>query len=177
MGVKGACPLGLPPPLGERGGHPRNFHASLKKLEGISTEPFYLIPFPHGIITRKCIYDEPIIFRNYGAPMKNVSNNLRDDLRVEPGRHIDLLKDYDPGYTGNFVKNEETGEALEQGIRFLAEQQDKLYAQNTYALLIILQALDAAGKDSTIKHVMSGVNPAGGRGHRFQRTQRRRTRP
>ena len=67
----------------------------------------------------------PIIFRNYGALMKNASTNIRDDLRIEPGRHIDLLKDYDPGYTGNFVKKEETGEALEQGIHFLAEQQDK----------------------------------------------------
>ena len=38
MGVKGACPLGLPPPLGERGGHPRNFHASYKKVEGVSHE-------------------------------------------------------------------------------------------------------------------------------------------
>ena len=93
--------------------------------------------------------------------MKNEIKILLDELRVEPGRHIDLLRDYDPGYTGNFMKKEETGEALEQGIRLLAEQQDKLYAQNTYALLIILQALDAAGKDSTIKHVMSGVNPQG----------------
>ena len=44
MGVKGACPLMLPPPLRERGGHPRNFHASEKKLEGISTEPFFRHP-------------------------------------------------------------------------------------------------------------------------------------
>jgi PPK2 family polyphosphate:nucleotide phosphotransferase len=93
--------------------------------------------------------------------MKNEMNNLLDELRVGPGRHIDLLKDYDPGYTGNFLKKEDTEEALAQGIQVLAEQQDKLYAQNTYALLIILQALDAAGKDSTIKHVMSGVNPQG----------------
>ena len=93
--------------------------------------------------------------------MKNEIKILLDELRVEPGRHIDLLRDYDPGYTGNFIKKGETGDALEQGIRLLAEQQDKLYAQNTYALLIILQALDAAGKDSTIKHVMSGVNPQG----------------
>ena len=91
--------------------------------------------------------------------MKNEIKILLDELRVEPGRQIDLLRDYDPGYTGNFMKKEETGDALEQGIRLLAEQQDRLYAQNTYALLIILQALDAAGKDSTIKHVMSGVNP------------------
>jgi PPK2 family polyphosphate:nucleotide phosphotransferase len=93
--------------------------------------------------------------------MKNEMNKLLNELRVEPGRQIDLHKDYDPVYTGNFVKKEDTEDALTQGIQVLAEQQDKLYAQNTYALLIILQALDAAGKDSTIKHVMSGVNPQG----------------
>ena len=57
MGVKGACPLGLPPPLGERGGHPRNFHASLKKLEGISTEPEYfnfLTEIHHILLSIKC---------------------------------------------------------------------------------------------------------------------------
>ena len=95
--------------------------------------------------------------------MKNASYTISDDLRIEPGRRIDLQKDYDPGYNGNYTKKEETGEALAAGIRLLAELQDKLYAQNTYALLIVLQALDAAGKDSTIKHVMSGVNPQGSR--------------
>jgi PPK2 family polyphosphate:nucleotide phosphotransferase len=93
--------------------------------------------------------------------MNNEMHKMLDKLRVEPGRKIDLFRDFDPSYTGNFLKKEETDEALAQGIRLLAEQQDKLYAQNTYALLIILQALDAAGKDSTIKHVMSGVNPQG----------------
>ena len=93
--------------------------------------------------------------------MNNKVQKLIDKLRVEPGRKIDLLRDYDPGYTGSFLKKDETEETLAEGIRLLAEQQDKLYAQNTYALLIILQALDAAGKDSTIKHVMSGVNPQG----------------
>jgi PPK2 family polyphosphate:nucleotide phosphotransferase len=93
--------------------------------------------------------------------MKKEMNKIPDELRVEPGRHIDLLKDYDPGYTGNFSKKEDTEEFLAQGLTKLGEQQDKLYAQNTYTLLIILQALDAAGKDSTIKHVMSGVNPQG----------------
>ena len=45
MGVKGACPLGLPPPLGERGGHPRNFHRQLKTLKGITIEPFFSFSF------------------------------------------------------------------------------------------------------------------------------------
>ena len=60
-----------------------------------------------------------------------------------------------------FRKKMKLKRPLSQGIQLLAEHQDKLYAQNTYALLIVLQALDAAGKDSTIKHVMSGVNPQG----------------
>jgi PPK2 family polyphosphate:nucleotide phosphotransferase len=82
-------------------------------------------------------------------------------LQVTPGKKIDLRHDYDPGYTGNFMSREDAEETTAAGIRLLAQQQDKLYAQNTYAVLIILQALDAAGKDSTIKHVMSGVNPVG----------------
>jgi PPK2 family polyphosphate:nucleotide phosphotransferase len=93
--------------------------------------------------------------------MTKKMHKLADELRVVPGRKIDLIRDYDPGYTGSFFKKMETEDALARGIKLLAEQQDKLYAQNTYALLIILQALDAAGKDSTIKHVMSGVNPQG----------------
>jgi len=86
---------------------------------------------------------------------------LVDRLRVPPGRQIDLRKEYNPGYIGRFVSKQDAQAELDAGIRKLAEQQDKLYAQNTYALLINLQAMDAAGKDSTIKHVMSGVNPQG----------------
>ena len=84
-----------------------------------------------------------------------------DDLRVPPGRQIDLRKEYDPGYVSNFVSKQDAQEKLVQSIQYLSEQQDKLYAQNTLALLINFQAMDAAGKDSTIKHVMSGVNPQG----------------
>ena len=86
---------------------------------------------------------------------------LVHELKVPPGLQIDLRKAYDPGYTGYFLSKQDAQEQLETGIQKLAEQQDKLYAQNTYALLINLQAMDAAGKDSTIKHVMSGVNPQG----------------
>ncbi len=82
-------------------------------------------------------------------------------LKVPPGRQIDLRKEYNPGSTDHFLSKEDAQEQLLTGIQKLAEQQDKLYAQNTYALLINLQAMDAAGKDSTIKHVMSGVNPQG----------------
>jgi len=87
--------------------------------------------------------------------------SLPDQLRVAPGISLDLPKDFDPGYTGGFVKKDGTDAAIAEGIRRLSEQQDKLYAQDNYALLVILQAMDAAGKDSTIKHVMSGVNPQG----------------
>ncbi len=86
---------------------------------------------------------------------------LLDVLRVPPGKKIDLKKDYDPGFTGKWMNKEEAEETLAEGIQMLAEMQDKLWAQDQYALLMILQALDAAGKDGTIKHVMSGVNPQG----------------
>lgn len=81
--------------------------------------------------------------------------------RVPPGKKIDLRKDYKPGFTAPGWSKEEATHKLAEGIRMLAEQQNMLYAQNTYGLLIVLQALDAAGKDGTIKHVMSGVNPQG----------------
>ncbi|PYS29413.1 MAG: hypothetical protein DMF75_17330, partial [Acidobacteria bacterium] len=83
-----------------------------------------------------------------------------DALIVPPGKKI-RLKDFDPGHTGKYQSKDEACEKLEADICRLAEYQDVLYAQNTYALLIIFQAMDAAGKDGTIKHVMSGVNPQG----------------
>ncbi len=86
---------------------------------------------------------------------------LLGSLRVPPGKKIDLRHDYDPGYVDSFMAKEDAEELTATSIQLLAHQQDKLYAQNTYGLLIIIQALDAAGKDSTIKHVMSGVNPQG----------------
>ncbi|MDD4137155.1 MAG: polyphosphate kinase 2 family protein [Methanoregula sp.] len=87
--------------------------------------------------------------------------HLLDSLRVPSGKKIDLRNDYDPGFVGDFMSKDEAENALAAGILHLAQLQDKLYAQNTYSLLVILQAMDAAGKDSTIKHVMSGVNPQG----------------
>jgi PPK2 family polyphosphate:nucleotide phosphotransferase len=69
-------------------------------------------------------------------------------------------KDHDPRWTAH-VERDEARELLASGIEHLAAEQDKLYAQNTYAVLLIFQAMDAAGKDGTIKHVMSGINPQG----------------
>jgi PPK2 family polyphosphate:nucleotide phosphotransferase len=72
------------------------------------------------------------------------------------------LKNYDPGDTcGLKLRKREASELLRQGTEWLAEEQDMLYAQDRWSVLLIFQAMDAAGKDSTIKHVMSGVNPQG----------------
>jgi polyphosphate kinase 2 (PPK2 family) len=93
---------------------------------------------------------------------------LMDHIVVPPGQKINLKKDYDPGFTDDWVKKKEAQEILAEGIQQLAEYQDKLYAQDTYALLLIFQAMDAAGKDATIKHVMSGLNPQGTQVYSFK---------
>jgi PPK2 family polyphosphate:nucleotide phosphotransferase len=80
--------------------------------------------------------------------------------RVREGAKF-RLKDYDPGDTGKFESKEQGKARLAQGIARLRELQDRLYAQDRWAVLLIFQAMDAAGKDSTIEHVMSGVNPQG----------------
>ena len=87
-------------------------------------------------------------------------NDLAKAFRVTDGKQF-RLKDWDPDDTRGFKSREKAQEALTQGIARLREDQDKLYAQDRWALLLIFQAMDAAGKDSTIKHVMSGVNPQG----------------
>ncbi len=79
---------------------------------------------------------------------------------VSPGTKIDL-QDYDSADTGKFENKESAQTKLAADIVELAEYQNILYAQNKFAVLIIFQAMDAAGKDSTIKHVMSGINPQG----------------
>jgi PPK2 family polyphosphate:nucleotide phosphotransferase len=71
------------------------------------------------------------------------------------------LKDHDPGETRDIRNKEEAVQYLRKGVRLMAKLQERLYADNHWALLLIFQAMDAAGKDSTIKHVMSGVNPMG----------------
>lgn len=80
---------------------------------------------------------------------------------VPPDPKISLTKDYDPDYKAHYLKKSDAKRDLQEGIKAIAEYQDILYAQDTHALLIIFQAMDAAGKDSTIKHVMSGINPQG----------------
>jgi PPK2 family polyphosphate:nucleotide phosphotransferase len=86
---------------------------------------------------------------------------LIEPFRVEPGRRVRLPRDFDPAYTGDFVRKQDAGRMLAQGVQLLSEYQARLAAQDTHALLVIFQAMDAAGKDGTIRHVMSGVNPQG----------------
>jgi PPK2 family polyphosphate:nucleotide phosphotransferase len=82
-------------------------------------------------------------------------------LRVKPGSRVDLGKDFDPGYKADFLKKKDGVELLQTGITMLADYQRRLAAQDTYGVLVCLQSLDAGGKDGTIRHVMSGVNPQG----------------
>jgi PPK2 family polyphosphate:nucleotide phosphotransferase len=79
---------------------------------------------------------------------------------VPPGKKIELA-DYDPGYTAGFKDKAAAKAALLEDVSELAQMQDIFWASKKYALIVIFQALDAAGKDSTIEHVMSGVNPQG----------------
>ena len=82
-------------------------------------------------------------------------------FRVTNGKGFQL-KDYDPGDTcGLKLDKGEAAELLNRGTEWLAEKQDMLYAQDRWSLLLVFQAMDAAGKDGVIKHVMSGINPQG----------------
>jgi PPK2 family polyphosphate:nucleotide phosphotransferase len=83
-----------------------------------------------------------------------------DRFRVSLNKKINLST-YDCGDTGKFASKEDAADKLTKDIERLAELQDVLYAQDTRSLLLIVQAMDAAGKDGVIKHVMSGVNPQG----------------
>src|SRR3954468_13335576 len=83
-----------------------------------------------------------------------------DRFRVRPGKKL-RLEDHDAGDTGRFESKEDGRKHLEQGLEKLRELQDRLYAQGECSILLVFQAMDAAGKDGVIKHVMSGVNPQG----------------
>src|ERR1700674_4129136 len=92
-------------------------------------------------------------------------DDLLDAVRVKPGKKF-RLKDHDPAWAGDKdrpkkERKQAAKDFLTEDIAALAEAQNLLYASNTYAILLLFQAMDAAGKDSTIKHVMSGVNPQG----------------
>ena len=92
-------------------------------------------------------------------------DDMIDRWRVSPGSKV-RLKDYDSDWAGDSdlpkaQRKKNAEKVLTQDVSALADAQDHLYAANSWSILIILQAMDAAGKDGTIKHVMSGVNPQG----------------
>ena len=88
------------------------------------------------------------------------ADKLAKAYRVEKGKHF-RLKDFDPADTGHWRSKEHAQEALLEGVARTVELQDMLYAQDNWAVLLIFQGMDAAGKDGVISHVMSGVNPQG----------------
>jgi polyphosphate kinase 2 (PPK2 family) len=83
---------------------------------------------------------------------------LAKSYRIDDGKHF-RLKDFDPADTGRWKSVDEAKEHLQKDIERMRALQDKLYAQDCWSLLLIFQAMDAAGKDGTINHVMSGVRP------------------
>lgn len=88
-----------------------------------------------------------------------MKKDILKDLLAKPGKKH-LVSDFDSSFTGNLSK-QDAKEQLAKDIEKLSELQSMLYAQDRYSILIIFQAMDAAGKDGTIKHVMSGINPQG----------------
>jgi PPK2 family polyphosphate:nucleotide phosphotransferase len=89
-------------------------------------------------------------------------------FRVNPGSKVILSKDFDPSFKAGVKKKKEGVRLVRDGIRSLSEYQARLAAQDTWGVVMVLQALDAAGKDGTIRHVMSGVNPQGVSVHSFK---------
>jgi PPK2 family polyphosphate:nucleotide phosphotransferase len=99
--------------------------------------------------------------RNLAKHLPETSGFDLKHLLVEPERKISLKKDFDPKYTGSFETKVGALGELKSNIKGMASEQDVLAAGDTHALLLVFQAPDAAGKDGTIKHVMSGLNPQG----------------
>jgi PPK2 family polyphosphate:nucleotide phosphotransferase len=91
-----------------------------------------------------------------------------EPFQVTPGSHVKLAKDFDPALKAGIEKKKDGVGLLNDGIAILADYQSRLAAQATHGLVVVLQALDAAGKDGTIRHVMSGVNPQGVRVESFK---------
>jgi PPK2 family polyphosphate:nucleotide phosphotransferase len=89
-------------------------------------------------------------------------------FQVKPGKRVRLGRDFDPAFKGGVNRKKDGVELLEEGVQLLSEYQARLAAQDTWGVLVVLQAMDAAGKDGTIRHVMSGVNPQGVAVHSFK---------
>jgi PPK2 family polyphosphate:nucleotide phosphotransferase len=99
--------------------------------------------------------------------MSKISDVL-DAYTITRGKGF-RIKDHDPGHTAHIADKEHAEELLKQGVARLAELQDRLYAHNHWSLLLVFQAMDAAGKDGVIKHVMSGINPQGCQVYSFKK--------
>lgn len=97
---------------------------------------------------------------------KKTTISLKDH-HVKPGKKV-KLKEFSTKYEGKTLNKQDAELMLEVGRKHLAEVQDKLYAHNRYSVLIILQAMDAAGKDGAVKHIMSGFNPLGVKVYSFK---------
>ena len=91
-----------------------------------------------------------------------------EPFRVAPGSKVRLAKDFDPGFKGGIEKKADGEGLLNDGITLLSDYQQRLAAEARNGVVVVLQALDAAGKDGTIRHVMSGVNPQGVKVHSFK---------
>jgi PPK2 family polyphosphate:nucleotide phosphotransferase len=88
------------------------------------------------------------------------AHKISKKYRIESGKGF-RLKDFDPADTGKIASEDEAKDLLAEGIQSMSDLQEKLYAQDRWGLLLMFQAMDAAGKDGAIKHVMSGINPQG----------------
>jgi len=93
---------------------------------------------------------------------------LIERLKVPPDKKVTVSKDYDPGFKAGWLKKTDCQEHLNLTVEMLAEYQARLAAEERHGLLVVLQGIDAAGKDGTIRHVMSGVNPQGVSVHSFK---------
>jgi PPK2 family polyphosphate:nucleotide phosphotransferase len=91
-----------------------------------------------------------------------------EPFRVSPGSSVELARDFDPRFKAGIETKKDGADLLQGGIELLSEYQARLAGQDTHGVLVVLQALDAAGKDGTIRHVMSGVNPQGVRVESFK---------
>jgi PPK2 family polyphosphate:nucleotide phosphotransferase len=101
------------------------------------------------------------------SPQQRIAEFI-EPFRVKPGKRVTLAKDYDPASKQRVKKKTDGVRLLDEGRVLLKEYQARLAAQDSWSVLVILQAIDAAGKDGTIKHVMSGVNPQGVSVHGFK---------